>query len=192
MNQPCAAEGGQGGPRRGSEKKERPRRRKRRWGCERIFVPCRDHSWAGNSKHLCVFFRFFSLRIAKGPHRSNGKGLPDAARHRHQGLSSNLKLKCIFFSLPISTVNCKRAVVFVHVQTLKKENVDRVFYFQALVVLNRILSNFHSFTCLAIAMDYRTLSFNASVKAVLENKKLDPHFLSSKFEHVQKRQLFCN
>jgi len=29
-------------------------------------------------------------------------------------------------------------------------------------------------------MDYRTLSFNASVKVVLENKKSDPHFLSSK------------
>ena len=74
------------------------------------------------------------------------------------------------------------------------------FYFEALVVLNRILSNFQSFTCSTIAMDYRTLRFNASVKVVLENKKLDPHLLSlcaphllsSKFEHVQKRQLFCN
>ena len=36
------------------------------------------------------------LRIAKGPHRPNGKGLPDAA-HRQQGLSSNLKPKYIFF-----------------------------------------------------------------------------------------------
>jgi len=91
----------------------------------------------------------------------------------------------------VITVNCKRAVAFVHVQTLKKENVDRVFYFQVPVVLDRILSNFQSFTCSTIAMNYRTLSFNASVKAVLENKKLDPHFLSSKFEHVQKRQLFA-
>ena len=82
------------------------------------------------------------------------------------------------------TANCKRAVVFVHVQTVKKENVDRVFYSQALVVLNSFLSNFQSFTCSTIALDYRTLSFNASVKVVLENKKLDPHFLSSKFEHV--------
>ena len=42
-------------------------------------------------------FRFFGLRIAKGPHRPYDKGLPDAARHQHSGAILKPQTEIHFF-----------------------------------------------------------------------------------------------
>ena len=44
-----------------------------------------------------LVFRFFGLRIAKGPHRSNDKGLPDAARRHASGAILKPETEIQFF-----------------------------------------------------------------------------------------------
>ena len=91
---------------------------------------------------------------------------PESDAHKTKSFVDVTEIYSVPHEIRRFTVIAKE-LSFLHMFKLEEKKMWIEFFILKLfVVLNRILSNFQSFTCSTIAMGYQTLSF----KVVLENK----------------------